>query len=690
MKSEDREYQSYQQLVASAQDYVDLLNQENELNIDYYLRNPVGDLAPIRNESAAVSSDCFDVVQSDMPSIVRSVLGGGNIMEFTANNSDDKKQIREAMQKTKLINRLVLGQDWSFKVMYDWLMAAEIYNCAAVTYYPEDTEKREIIPYSGITRIELDAVMQAFEDNDKVERVEIVGDIEEGADQFDVTVHVYRKERNYIIEYIHPDNLLLTRGGPTVDDLDLVGHKSYVNKSYLISIGIDRETVKGLTGSAGQAYADQSSTTGYDQTVQDRQLDAVGGQSFELEYEPEWYMEIVELVTAVVRFADKKGSPQRRRIMSVGNTVLSDEPFDHVNYSVMSAYPLPGQVVGLSRVAVTREAQRQKSMVQRGMYNNIAAVNKPMTAINIEGGKVNPDGLLNRRVNGIVQVNGSLQDSIMPLVTPSIINESMSVIQYMDFQRAQSTGALMASQGLNKDAIYSDETATRFNGVSEEGAAKLELVLRVYADTGLKKLYRGFEWMVKHYQDSMIEEKILGEQIVYSPSDWQYDSFCNSNIGLAAGDTSELIANLGAILQSQKDLKMMGSTLVDEKKIYNTLTKLLAAMNVHDNSSYYNDPEVPEATLQAQNEQMKQLVAQLQQQVQTNPLAEAETIKAQAKLAEAQNKDSIAVAKLQSDNEQFTRQMAFDREKQREDYIKDLTELQLKYGQNVTGDLIDG
>ena len=79
MKSEDREYQSYQQLVASAQDYVDLLNQENELNIDYYLRNPVGDLAPIRNESAAVSSDCFDVVQSDMPSIVRSVLGGGNI-----------------------------------------------------------------------------------------------------------------------------------------------------------------------------------------------------------------------------------------------------------------------------------------------------------------------------------------------------------------------------------------------------------------------------------------------------------------------------------------------------------------------------------------------------------------------------------------------------------------------------------
>ena len=84
------------------------------------------------------------------------------------------------------------------------------------------------------------------------------------------------------------------------------------------------------------------------------------------------------------------------------------------------------------------------------------------------------------------------------------------------------------------------------------------------------------------------------------------------------------------------------------------------------------------------------MVQQLQQQVQTNPLAEAETIKAQAKLAEAQNKDSIAVARLQSDNEKFTRQMAFDREKQREDYIKDLTELQLKYGVNVPGDLIDG
>jgi len=56
VKEDGLEYQAYKQLLASATEYVDQLNVENELNIDYYLRNPMGNELP--NESAAVSSDC--------------------------------------------------------------------------------------------------------------------------------------------------------------------------------------------------------------------------------------------------------------------------------------------------------------------------------------------------------------------------------------------------------------------------------------------------------------------------------------------------------------------------------------------------------------------------------------------------------------------------------------------------------
>jgi hypothetical protein len=689
VKEDTLEFQAYQQLLASATNYVDQLNVENELNIDYYLRNPMGN--EVDNESHAVSSDCFDVVESDMPGLVRALLGGANIMEFKSDNPDDEGKILEAQQKTKLVNKLILGQEWSYKVFADWLKAAEIYNFAAVTYYAEDSEEREILSYEGITKIELDAIVGSFEESDNISRVEIMGDDDE-EDTFDIDVHIYREVRNYRIQYIHPDDFLISNGGPTIDDCDFVGHRSRVTKGYLISIGITKKVVEGLTSSEGDSFSQQQSNSG--RNIQDKQLDAVNGDD-QLNVTPLWYMEEVELVTACVKFATRSGHLQRRRIMSVGNTIIEDEPFDHVNYAVLSSYPIPGQVIGLSRVGVTRENQRQKTLVVRGMYNNIASVNKPMTAINInrELGTVNADDMLNRRVNGIVRVNGSPMQSIMPLVTPSISAESLSLIQYMDFTRAQSTGATMASQGLNRDDIYK-ETAARFNGVSDEGAAKLELVVRNYVETGIRKLYSGMEWTVRHYQDSLLEETILGEQIAYNPSDWRYKSRLGSNVGLGSGDTDELISNLGVILQTQKELKAAGSLIVDDAKIYNTLIKILSSMNVHDNPSYFNNPEIPAATSQAQVEQLTQLVAQLQGQVEQGSIAQAskdiEATRAETKLIEAQAREIGNAAKLKETQRQFDAELVFKSQQHREDYVKDLTELQLKYGTDVPGDLIDG
>ena len=76
--------QTFNELYASAYNYTDQLTQDNVKNLNYYLRNKRGDERP--NESTTVSSDCFDVVESDMPSLIRTFLGGGDVMEFKAND----------------------------------------------------------------------------------------------------------------------------------------------------------------------------------------------------------------------------------------------------------------------------------------------------------------------------------------------------------------------------------------------------------------------------------------------------------------------------------------------------------------------------------------------------------------------------------------------------------------------------
>ena len=103
---------------------------------------------------------------------------------------------------------------------------------------------------------------------------------------------------------------------------------------------------------------------------------------------------------------------------------------------------------------------------------------------------------------------------------------------------------------------------------------------------------------------------------------------------------------------------------------------MIKVMGKPDTSRYFNDPEQPQQMLMAQVEQLTMMVMQLQQQLQaaSNPLADVEMIKAQARLAEADAKQSIEADKL-----------ALEANKAEWDRISKLTELELKYNTNVPG-----
>jgi len=127
--------------------------------------------------------------------------------------------------------------------------------------------------------------------------------------------------------------------------------------------------------------------------------------------------------------------------------------------------------------------------------------------------------------------------------------------------------------------------------------------------------------------------------------------------------------NLNAMLQMQLQFKDRQMVIVDQEKIYNTMNKLVTEVGLKDVDTYFNNPEVEEETLFAQNEQLVQMVQQLQQQVQTNPLAEAEMIKTQGDIAQKS-------AQLEMDKREFAMEHA-----------RKMTELELKYKVDLTPDV---
>jgi hypothetical protein len=389
---------------------------------------------------------------------------------------------------------------------------------------------------------------------------------------------------------------------------------------------------------------------------------------------------------------DQDGIAERRHIIKSGQFLIENEPFDHVPYAIASALLTPHKAIGEGRAEQVTKVAEVKTVLTRNMLDNGYMANNPKLAINDE---VNIDDALSDEIGGVLRTKGSGNPNqhIGAFTVPFIGDKSLLLIQHMDQIKAQSVGTQLASQGLNADQL-SKETATRFEGVRDAAAAKLELVTRIIAEVGYRKLYSGIAWMVSRFQDTEREFSVLGKALTANPKNWRFDHQIDSEIGLGAGDNDQVVENLTGIWQLQSQLKSEQSPMFDEDKRYNTANKLIKALEFKDTSEFFNDPKEPDQLLRFENEQLNNVLLQTQQQMEilqqqaANPLAEAEMVKREGDLAVAQGKLQLEAAKLAEDQRQFNISTAQAGVKQQEDTALKLTEMELKSGQDIPGSVV--
>lgn len=648
--------------------------QQNEDLLDRYEGNAYGDELPER--SKVISNDVMDVVEADMPPLARIFLGPGEVLKFKPNKRSNQEDVEEADQKSKYVDWQIRQQPWSFGVLHGFIKAAEIQKTAVVKYFIEETSEVEEHKKTGYSAQEL----AMFEDSLQGEDVESVEITERGPEDengtFDVKFKVSKKRKSVVIRGVPLENFLITRNAESKDEAELVGDVELTTRGDLLKRGFPRSKIDKLP-LAGAKVDDQS-------RLKDIRDEDEGG-SEDRTASAQWASEKVELFDLYMPVDwDGDGIAERRHILKSGDIVLVNEVFNHVPYAIQSTILMPHKAIGKSRAEITAPTARIKTAVMRGMMDNIYAVNAPQIVSNKN---VNFDDLLIKRPNGQVRTkhDGPVQNDVMPLMTPSIAREALTVIQYLDHARAQTTGSLMASQGLDADDL-GKETATRFEGVQDQSDDKIELVARVIAETGMRQLYEGVAWLDENFQDSETEIEVLGQELTVNPADWKFKHSVVSNVGVGAGDDEETLATMTFLLQTHKQLKAEGSPLTDVKKEYNILSRIAKAANLPDVSEFYNDPERPEELIQAENDILRKSVEVMQGQVQQlqNPLAEAETIKAQAKLVEAQGKRELDIAQMLEDQRQFNVEQARLAKESNEKLALQLTEIEAKFAKELS------
>ena len=350
--------------------------------------------------------------------------------------------------------------------------------------------------------------------------------------------------------------------------------------SDLIQMGYDRETVEKY---AGHTELDSNSeTTNRFEDIENS--DTTDSRDMSMR-------DVLVVESYIKSDYDGDGIAELRRVVTLGSAyeVVENETFDHVPFACLSPILMPHRLVGRSIAELIMDLQLIKSTVMRQLLDNIYLTNNARVAA-VEG-QVNLDDLLNSKAGGIIRMRQP--NSVQVLQPPLVGQNAFSLLQYLDEIKEQRTGLSKASMGLDADALQST-TATAVAAQMSAAQGKIEMIARVFAETGVKQMFRLVLTLCLHHGKKEQMIRLNNKFVPIDPSNWKHEYDLTVNVGLGSGQTNEKMAFLAQMAQKQEQILLqMGAEnpLVDMQQYRNTLAELASMAGFKDASRFFKNPE---------------------------------------------------------------------------------------------------
>ena len=595
-------------------------SQERIRALDFYMGEPLGN--EVEGRSKVISTDVADTIEQIMPNLMRVFTANDQYVRFAARTAED---VEKAEQITDYVNYVINHDNDGYKVLYNWFKDALLFRLGVVKYYWEEKEDVTEEEYENLNEIELAALMANPD-------YEIVGTISEQAtafmmdevtgeeipidSTFSVRVRVKRKSGKIKVINIPPEEFLVNRRAVDLDDAHFVAHRTSMTVSDLVAMGYDREVVERHAGTGSDVDLDEERSVRYQDLEANTGIDAADPTLSEVVYY-ECYMKVDH---------DDDGIAELRRIVAIGEggtEIISNEPYDHVPFSVVSPILMPHRLIGRSIYDMTEDLQVIKSTLMRQYLDSVYTSTLPRIAA-VEG-MVNLDDLLDGTAGGIIRVRQ--QGMIQPIQGNPVGSEIQPLLGYLDQVKEQRTGMSKASQGLDANALQST-TASAISATVRGAQVKLESYARTMAECGVKQLFKGILHLVTKYDNKPRIVRLRNSFVPIDPAEWHSEFDVIVQVGLGTADDEQKIAFLQAIAAKQEQiLQTLGANnpVVSLPQYVSTLRSIAEIGGFKDADQFFNSPQ-----------QIQQQMQMMQQQPQQDPNAaqmQADMAKLQQEMA---------------------------------------------------------
>ena len=570
--------------IDDAIDFIDnWISPQRATATQYYRGEPFGNEEDGRSQ--VVSMDVRDTVQAIMPSLMRIFHGSDQTVEYVPQGPEDAAAGKQA---TDYANYIINRDNNGFLEMHSAFMDALVRKVGILKVYWDDQTKFETVSYSGLDDASLAALM-----SDPAVEVEIVAsepmgepmqDPLTGEDMPVPMMHAVRATYTHPdgrvkLEAVPPEEFLISRESKSVEQADYVAHRRIVTVSELVAMGYDYDEVSEL----GASYDDMD--TNVERYTRNKALTNEMNERHDPAMKKVLYVENYIKVDY-----DGDGIAELRKVCTAGdgNKILMNEPCDMAPFATLCPDPEPHDFFGMSVADTVMDIQRIKSSIMRNTLDSLSMSIHPRVAV-VEG-MVNIDDAMSTEVGSIIRQRAAGQ--IQPLSMPFVGQAAFPVLQYMDEVKEARTGISKASAGLDAGALQSS-TATAVAATVSAAQQHIEMIARVFAETGVKRMYELVLHLVTTHQDRERMIKLNNNFVPIDPRVWNSDMDVTVNVALGRGSDTERMLMLRQIAEMQKDaMQTMGpvNPLTDMQKLSNTLKSMTEIAGFKDTSQFWGDP----------------------------------------------------------------------------------------------------
>lgn len=608
-------------LIQESDSYLDeKIRPERAQAMRYYQGENPDRLPLVDGRSQMVDTQVRDTIEWIMPDLIRTFAGDDEVVAIEPHGEEDTFDADLAEQ---WVNYVIMRHNRGFLTTHHWIKDALMLKQGFLKQYWKPIEIRKRRDFEGLTQDEFEYLKRAEDyevtDHAFVDRVnvalpdgsivkaleeEIVPGMEPVLDEegdpiierlVDVTGYEVSEESKLVEEPVPPEEILFLQ-----DTKEIPWKCRFIAHECETTIGELREMFPEATIPDDIAGGPITGTGIFDEEEIERHYDSSATDlsddlgiigSIDPSSRKVYHYECYAYVDR-----DGDGVPEWVQVHRVGKAVLAIDEVDYPKIFAICPVLWPHRAVGLSLADLTSDLQDLQTALNRQILDHIYQTNNPRSEIDMNTITEHTlDDYLDNRIGGFVRTNRP--GTVTPLQTSPLEPWTFNLLEHWEQKRESRTGVSRLNGGMDPDSL--NKTATGVVQILNQAARRVEMIARIFAETGFRDRVKGILDLSMEYPDYVKGQilRLTGDSIEMDPEkiSGRYDLVVNAGIG--SGNRDQHAMHMQQLLQVHQQLAMAGlgpgageKQMVTLKNIYNVVRDMISNWGHRNTADYITDP----------------------------------------------------------------------------------------------------